>query len=239
MTSVAFRDQTPVSDLGRGWAEPPRQPAHEGGEGREPVFRAPWPALVLVASILGCYALQSLQADPERIEASLGFSPAALAAGQWGGLVSALFVHAGWAHAILNAISALAFGAPVARMFGLGVWRAMTFFAFYILCGVVGSLGFALLHAGSAVVLVGASGAVSGLMGAASRLIEHPGRLAPFFSRTVVGMAAGWIVVNLLLAVFGFTAASGGAPIAWEAHLFGYAMGLLAIGPIVHLLRRG
>ncbi len=241
MTYVASRDQLPASGFGQDpWAEP-----SQSGQGRapqgggEPAFNAPWPALVVVASILGVYAVQSLAGDPERIEAAFGFSPADLASGRWTGLITTLFVHAGWTHAFLNAVSALAFGAPVARLFGGGPWRALFFFAFYLFCGVIGSLGFALVHLGSPAVLIGASGAVAGLMGAASRLIERAGRLAPFASRTVVGMALSWIVVNLLLAVFGLNAISGGAPIAWEAHLFGYAAGLLAVGPVARLLRRG
>jgi membrane associated rhomboid family serine protease len=192
----------------------------------------------VAASILALYALQSLAGAADGVALRFGFSPADLAAGRWGGLVTALFVHAGWAHAILNAVAALAFGAPVARLLGTSAWRGLAFFAFYLVCGVIGSLGFAVLHLGSTAVLVGASGAVAGLMGAASRLVERAGRLAPFASRTVIGMGVSWIVVNLLLAVFGFTAVSGGAPIAWEAHLFGYAAGLLAIGPVAHLLRR-
>ncbi len=241
MTSVASRDQHSASDFGQDpWAQPPRPPASGGaGDGREPAFKAPWPVLVVVASILGLYAVQALAGRPDQIEAAFGFSPAELKDGRWGGLITALFVHAGWPHALLNAIAALAFGAPVACLLGTGVWRGLAFFAFYILCGVVGSLGFALLHLGSGAVLVGASGAVSGLMGAASRLVERAGGLAPFSNRTVIGMGASWVVVNLLLAVFGFAAASGGAPIAWEAHLFGYAAGLLAIGPVARLLKRG
>jgi membrane associated rhomboid family serine protease len=241
MTSVASRDQHFASGFGKDpWAQPPGPPASGGaGDGKEPVFRAPWPVLIVVISILGLYAVQSLAAQPEHIEAAFGFSPADFQAGRWGGLVTALFVHAGWPHAALNAVAALAFGAPVARLFGTGLWRGLVFFAFYILCGVVGSLGFAMLHLGSSAVLVGASGAVSGLMGAASRLIEREGALAPFSNRTVIGMGLSWAVVNLLLAVFGFTAVSGGAPVAWEAHLFGYATGLLAIGPIARLLKRG
>jgi membrane associated rhomboid family serine protease len=240
MTSVASRDQHSTSGFGpEPWAQPPQQPGAGGaGGGKQPAFRAPWPVLAVVGSILGLYAVQSLSGQSEQVEAALGFSPSAIKSGHWTGLVTALFVHAGWVHAFLNAIAALAFGAPVARLFGEGFGRALVFFAFYILCGVIGSLGFGLLHLGSTALLVGASGAVAGLMGAASRLVERGGWLAPLNSRTVIGMGVSWIVVNLLFAVSGFTAVSGGAPIAWEAHLFGYAAGLFAVGPVAHLLKR-
>jgi membrane associated rhomboid family serine protease len=82
---------------------------------------------------------------------------------------------------------------------------------------------------------VGASGAASGLMGAAVRLIEGKGRLGPPFGRTVVGMSLSWIAVNLVLGVSGLTPGAGGAPVAWEAHIFGYFCGLFVIGPFGQL----
>ncbi|MGC1301581.1 MAG: rhomboid family intramembrane serine protease [Caulobacteraceae bacterium] len=165
----------------------------------------------------------------------LGFSPAELRDGRWSGLVTALFIHGGWMHAILNAVGALAFGAPVVRLFGSGGRGVIGFFAFYLVCGVLGSLGFALVRWGSPDVLIGASGAVSGLMGAASRLADRGEGLSPFLSRTVVGMAVGWIVVNLLIAFTGVDVGQGGQPVAWEAHLFGYAAGLFMLAPVAGL----
>jgi membrane associated rhomboid family serine protease len=50
-------------------------------------------------------------------------------------------------------------------------------------------------------------------------------------------MAVAWIIVNLVLAVFGFPLAPG-APIGWEAHLAGYAAGLLLVGPAAWALGR-
>jgi membrane associated rhomboid family serine protease len=195
------------------------------------MLNAPWPLLVIVASILGGYALQSLGGHSEAVMQAWGFSPRDLQAGRWTGLVTAIFIHGGWAHAGLNAVGALAFGAPVVRMFGTRGRGVIGFFVFYLICGVLGSLGFALVRWGSPDVLVGASGAISGLMGAASRLADRGPGLAGFMSRTVIGMAVGWVVVNLLIAFTGVDVGQGGQPVAWEAHLFGYAAGLLLIGP--------
>ena len=199
---------------------------------REPFLNAPWPLLAIVAAILGGYALQSFSGYSEAAVRVLGFSPADLRVGRWSGLVTALFVHGGWAHAGLNAVGALAFGAPVARLFGPSARGVVGFFVFYLLCGVLGSLGFALVTWGSPDVLVGASGAISGLMGAASRLVDRRPGLAPFLSRTVISMGLGWVVVNLLIAFTGLDVGQGSQPVAWEAHLFGYAAGLLLIGSI-------
>lgn len=205
---------------------------------REPAIRAPWPALVVAGALLGSYLLQIGAGAPEAWIERFGFSPAELQRGRWDGLVTSIFAHGGWTHVGMNAIGALAFGAPVARFLGLRPTAVLSFFLFFLICGALSALGFAGVHPGSDKLLVGASGAVSGLMGAASRLIDRRPGLAPLASSTVIGMAVGWVVVNLLMALFGLSMVTGGAPVAWEAHLFGYAAGLLLIWPLARLLRR-
>ena len=195
----------------------------------EPLFNAPTAVLVVVASIVLTYLLQSLSPDPDAVIAALGLTSLQFAQGRVWGLVTVMVVHASWTHALLNGLGALAFGAPVARWFGRG--QARRFFTFYLACGVISSLGYVALHWGRPDMVVGASGAISGLMGAASRLLDRRGALAPFRSRTVIGMAAAWGFINLLMAMGWIDAGSGGAPVAWEAHLAGYAAGLLLISP--------
>jgi membrane associated rhomboid family serine protease len=85
---------------------------------------------------------------------------------------------------------------------------------------------------------VGASGSGSGLMAAASRLMTPDRRLAPFFSQPVVVMALAFLIANLIIALVGWAPGAGDAQVAWEAHLGGYASGLLLFGPLVALLRR-
>ena len=98
--------------------------------------------MVVVAAILGSYVLQSLVgAGPE-----LGFAPADLDHGHWSSLITMMFVHGGWLHAITNALAAFAFGPPVARLLGGGVRGAAVFFGFYLVCGVLANLGYAALH---------------------------------------------------------------------------------------------
>src|SRR5690606_18996392 len=137
---------------------------------REPIFNAPWPPVAMAGAIVGLYAWQSL-APLELVVDRFGFSPAKFAAGDWAGAVTALFVHGTWMHALLNAAFALAFGAPVARFLGGSGKGLAAFFTFYLGCGVLANLGHAAVHPGDPTSLVGASGAVAGLMGAAARLI--------------------------------------------------------------------
>lgn len=220
----------------------PRLPPQRGPElqrPQEPMFNAPWPAVVLAGVIVGGYAIQS-QLPQEAVVVAYGFSPFALAHGRWYTALTALFLHGNWPHALMNAAFGLAFATPVARFFGERILGVMGFLIFYLACGVLSNLGYAAVHEGDINALVGASGAVSGLMGAASRLIAGHGRLGPIWSRPVLAMGGAWVAVNLLIAVLGsgFTPGTGGAPVAWEAHLVGFVVGVLLIGPVAWLARR-
>jgi membrane associated rhomboid family serine protease len=232
MTLLSF-EETPASPWSTG---PGEQPQPDEKPAREPAFNAPWTAVALSVVIAGGYAIQTLLPQ-EAVLNAFAFSPAGLAAGQWPTLITALFLHGGWPHALMNAAFALAFGTPVARFFGLKLQGAIAFFAFYLATGVLSNLGYAALHWGGTGALVGASGAVSGLMGAAARLIGGRGRIGPLFSPAVVGMGASWIVINVAIGVFGSSLlpGTGGAGVAWEAHLAGFAAGVLIITPFAWL----
>lgn len=208
-------------------------------EQRERAINAPWPVVALIAAILGAYLVQrSVGAEPAMLH--YGFSPVSLAQGRWAPLVMALFLHASWVHALANCAFALAFGSPTARRMGVDAVGAAAFFIFYLVCGVLANLVYGAIHAGDVNVVIGASGAVAGLMGAASRLMGAGPGLAPLRSRPVVGMAAAWVLVNVIFgAIFaGWAPGANGAPIAWDVHLAGYAAGLLLFSPTLRLIGR-
>jgi membrane associated rhomboid family serine protease len=54
----------------------------------------------------------------------------------------------------------------------------------------------------------------------------------------VVAMGLSWIFVNLAIGWVGLGGVTAGQPIAWEAHLAGYAAGLVLIGPVAWVMRR-
>jgi membrane associated rhomboid family serine protease len=203
----------------------------------EPAVNAPWP--VVVASV-GVIAIYILQTQAPFLGPALAFSPAQLVHGHLEGLITHQFVHGSWPHVLINAGFILAFGAPVSRFLGGRAGGAVAFFGFFFLCGVLGALGFAFLHWGVNVGMVGASGAGSGLMGGAARLIGGDGRVGPVFSRSVIAMGAAWVVVNIIMAFTGgaLMPGAGDAGIAWEAHLAGFAAGVLLIGPFGWLAGR-
>ncbi len=203
---------------------------------REAAFNVPWTLAALIGALLATHGWRLLTGiGVERF----ALTPEDLGRGRWGALISYQFVHGGWAHVLMNCGFTLAFGAPTARFLGAGARGAAAFFTFFLTCGVLAALGYAGVLAlenlagreAGPWALVGASGAASGLLGAAARLIEGRGRLGPMTGRTVAGITAGWILVNAVLGLTGLTPGAGGLPVAWPAHILGYAAGLILIGP--------
>jgi membrane associated rhomboid family serine protease len=231
--TISYFEESPPSP----WSGEPAPPQpDEQRPAHEPAFNAPWQAVAVVVLIVGGYAVQTLFPADAIVEA-YAFSPVNLTAQRWPTLITANFLHGSWAHALMNGAFALAFSAPLARLFGPKLMGGLLFFGFYILTGVLGYLLYGLIHWGGSALVVGASVAVSGLMGGAARLIGGHGRPGPIFSRAVLGMGGGWLAVNLIIAAVGggFLPGTGGAGVAWEAHLTGFLMGVLLIGPFARL----
>jgi membrane associated rhomboid family serine protease len=208
----------------------------------EPMLNAPWPVVVLTLGLVAAYAVQS-QFPFILVQHAFAFSPALLHQGHVERLVSSVLVHGSWAHALFNAAFGLAFGAPVSRYLGPRFGGAVAFFLFFFLCGVVACLGFAALHWGQQAAMVGASGAVSGMMGGAARLIGGggDGRPGPLFSKAVTSMGGAWVVINLIMAVAPGVLIPGVGPnasVGWEAHIVGFVAGVLLIGPVGWLAGR-
>ena len=213
---------------------------------KEPMFTAPPLAILIPVVLLVIYGLQSL-ASPQMQDAiidSFALSAVLLRSGDYLLLVSHIFLHGSWLHVGANSAFCLAFATPVVRAMsysGQG-WRAggvLSYLAFFLICGIVAGLGYCLLNWHSPMKMVGASGAISGLMGAAIRLRSDPfdpdikGLLNP----RVLIMSLTFCIMNAGLA-FAPLLAGEGTLVAWQAHIVGYLFGLLAISPWMHLLHR-
>ena len=203
------------------------QPPHER------IFNAPAQAVLLAAALPMLFWLQMHLPDGGM---SLAFRPASLWRGEgWATLFSSMFVHSGWAHVATNAVVALAFGAPVARLLP-GARGTFGFYGFCLVAGAASGIGYAALHSASEDLLVGASGAVSGLVGAGLRLVgRRDGRLSPLTDPRFLMMAAVIMALNLVTGLVGLAGDSLGARIAWEAHVFGFVTGAFLIGPWARL----
>lgn len=148
-------------------------------------------------------------------------------------------LHGGLAHLAVNMIWLAAFGSPLATR--IGPVRFVLFWCATTLAAV--ALHY-VLHMDSNVPLVGASGAISGMMGAAARFGFRSSRAAgraafegrmltipqALSSRTVVTFLAVWFVINLATGLASGIPGVDGA-IAWEAHVGGFLAGFLAVRP--------
>jgi membrane associated rhomboid family serine protease len=216
---------------------------------REPAISAPPVVWLLVAVLMGIELSREFLwagASPT-IDVEYGFMPALysnawLAAHGVGSIsaldrvipfVSYMFLHGGFAHVAVNSVWLLAFGAIVARRLGTPL-----FLLFFLVCGVLAAATHLAVNWGLDAPMVGASGAISGLMAAGIRMIDvaapwnraanHP--LAPILSRQVLSFTIFWVAANVLAGITGLGAGPGVQLIAWQAHLGGYAAGLLLIG---------
>jgi membrane associated rhomboid family serine protease len=211
--------------------QPQGPPPGDGpGEGKgEKIFNAPLAPLLVALSMPVLFFLQERLPDEGLRWA---FFPDTLATGGWWpGVLTSMILHGGWAHALMNAGFAIAFGPPIARLFS-GAKGGFIFFAYYIVCGLAGTLGYGLVHLGSDAPMVGASGAVTGLLGGAIRLLGTNGRLRPLTDPRVLSTSIVILILNAVTGLIGFAPGAEGAGIAWEAHAFGFVAGLLLIGPL-------
>lgn len=199
----------------------------------------------MAAVLVALYLAQVLTGDADAAGLAFSFTPADMWNGHFLGLVTALFVHGGWSHVLVNSVFLLAFGAPFARVVGPGWKGGVLFLLFFLVCGVIGNLGYAAVHLTDVQPLIGASGAIAGFYAAASRLLARgsaggEGGLAPLTSPTVLAMGAAWIAGNLLVGLFGLNTgfSAPGASVAWEAHIAGYLAGLF-LAPLFVRAARG
>ena len=146
-------------------------------------------------------------------------------------------LHGGWEHLIFNGFWMVAFGAPVVRRIG-----PFRFFLFWCLSAVAAVAFHTALHWGTMVLVVGASGVVSGLMGAAARFVFSPsGRVSRQFAhlnrrltirealanRSVLVFSGIWFLTNFLIGVGQLFGPVEGGAVAWEAHIGGFLFGFL------------
>lgn len=162
-------------------------------------------------------------------------------------LVTYALLHGSWTHVIVNCIWLVAFGPPVARRFG-----APRFLAFLALTAAGGALAHWAAAPREFFPMIGASAADSGLMAAAARFIFQAG--APLggpggFNSALAGpgddgpastlrelatdrraliFIAVWLATNFVFGAGAQALGASEAPVAWVAHVGGFAMGLLA-----------
>lgn len=206
---------------------------------QEPFFNAPPLAILLPVILTTLYGLQSLASPQMQDQIITGFalSPVLLRAGYYDLAVTHIFLHGSWLHVLANSAFCLAFATPLVRVMARGPAGVVSFLAFFLLCGVLAGVGYCLLNWHSNVPVVGASGAISGLMGAAIRLRAGDSGLEPLWCPRVLVMTAAYIGINALSSFLPLPPGEG-VVVAWQAHVCGYIAGLLLITPWMRLFHR-
>jgi membrane associated rhomboid family serine protease len=220
----------------------------------EPMFNVPGAVLALLGVLVGVHAVLAILPEDwgSWLTVALAFVPAryaGFAAEIPGGEVASAtsfltygLVHGDWFHLAINAAWLVAFGGAVANRVG-----ATRFLLFSVFTSIAAALTFLVFNWGLWAPMVGASGAVSGLMGGTMRFMfaaidgggfrtlrEEPWRvpLTPLAGAITDGrvlLVTGVFVVANFLAILGLGGVSEGG-IAWQAHLGGYFSGLLTFG---------
>jgi membrane associated rhomboid family serine protease len=152
-----------------------------------------------------------------------------IAAPFWSTLFTSMFLHGGWLHLGGNMLYLWIFGDNIERAMG-----AVKFLIFYVVCGLAASAAHILFNMQSGIPAVGASGAISGVLG---------GYLLMFPQNRVRVLTRGGIVHVPALVVLGFwivlqvingfgamaTTSESGGGIAFMAHIGGFVAGLVLV----------
>lgn len=154
-------------------------------------------------------------------------------------LLTSMFLHGGWLHFLGNMLYLWIFGDNVEDRFGHG-----RYLVFYLLCGAFAALAQSLTAPTSTVPMVGASGAIAGVLGAYLVMFPHSRvlTLVPiFFFIQIVEVPATillglWFVLQLLSGIGSLSVARGSniGGVAFWAHAAGFVSGVV----LVWLFRR-
>lgn len=156
-------------------------------------------------------------------------------------LLTSMFLHGGWMHLIGNLLYLWIFGNNIEDVMGHG-----RYVVFYSACGILAALSHALTDPFSTVPMVGASGAISGVLGAYILLFPHARVLVLVpgigITRVPAGIVLGmWFIMQVLSG--GMSIGSGGGGVAFFAHIGGFVAGMVLIGffkrPEVHFFSAG
>lgn len=144
-------------------------------------------------------------------------------------LLTAMFLHGGLLHLGGNMLYLWIFGNNIEDVVG-----HVRFLVFYLLCGLAGSFAQVAAHPASRVPMIGASGAIAGVLGAylvlfpAARVLTlfflfYFVRVVPIPALIVLGI---WLLIQLVSA-----GGAAGGGVAWFAHIGGFVTGLALIVP--------
>ena len=194
--------------------------------------------ILIGANVFVFFIELTLGPQAEALIAALGMVPARLLANpgleQALTLFTSMFLHGGWAHLFSNMLALYIFGDNIEDRMGSG-----RYLAFYLICGLAAAFTHIAFNHGSQVPTIGASGAISGVLGA--YLILFPNArvvtlvlifFLPWFVEIPAVIYLGvWFLSQLFngaLAVVAGAQEFGG--VAWWAHAGGFIAGIILVG---------
>ncbi len=201
-----------------------------------PTTRQPYVTITLIAICILVFVWQATR-DPrtgDLIVQQFGFVPASLfgqdafSISAISTLFSSMFLHGGFMHLAGNMLYLWIFGNNIEDVLG-----HTRYLIFYLLCGVIAALTQAVPDIGSNIPMIGASGAISGVLGA--YLILFPKVkvqvLIPIGFLIMRTLPAGWLLgFWIVFQVFsGFAAGIASSGVAWWAHVGGFVAGMALI----------
>ena len=147
-------------------------------------------------------------------------------------VLTSMFMHGGWFHLIGNMLFLWVFGNNIEDATGHG-----RFLVFYLLCGVAAAAAQTFINPNSIVPMVGASGAISGVLGAYLLLYPkvrvHTLIILPIYITTVTlpawVMLGYWILLQVLSGLVSLNELEKGSGVAFFAHVGGFIAGLLLV----------
>lgn len=185
----------------------------------------------LLAELFGGQALVTMSAGfvPATVLHPVGAPPGVFLLPFWITPLTATLVHGGIVHLALNMVMLVVCGRMLERT--IGTWGLITLYAVGAYFAAAGQWA---LGAGSVVPMIGASGAISALVGAyallfANQPVPRLGPIPPRVAR-IVWLLAGWVLIQLLI---GFATIGGGPGIAIGAHIGGFIAGLVLARPLL------
>lgn len=166
---------------------------------------------------------------PARLFGGAELDPELVAVPAWTTVFTSMFMHGGWLHLGFNMLFLWIFGDNVEDSMGHA-----RYLAFYLLCGIAAALAQSLVNPSSTTPMIGASGAISGVLGA--YLLLHPyatvrtviflGIFATMMHLPAIIVLGLWFVMQLVSAALG----SAGQPgVAFWAHIGGFIAGMALI----------
>ncbi|ENN91597.1 rhomboid family intramembrane serine protease [Bartonella schoenbuchensis] len=213
---------------------------------KEPLFNVPFIIIVLIAFCFFGYIIPQYFLSDQLYMRSLilfSFIPVFFQAEPLMfcyTIVSYSFMHGSFGHIAMNMVWLLVFGSPLAKHFG-----NLRFLLFWMLTAGISALTYFIFHQDSMIPLVGASGAISGMMGAIARYgffivfnsnIHNERFLGPVLpikkalrSKTVLVYIGMWLIINCLTGIFPYLFGDSDILIAWEAHVGGLISGFMLI----------